>query len=65
MVLFYSMFDYQNKNVDDAKKLLINGIDRISFRANVKRFTRKTKKKDNFMSIIRQCKNNIMLFFSV
>ena len=33
-----------------------NGIDRISFRANVKRFTQKTKKKDNIMSIVRQCK---------
>ena len=33
-----------------------NEIDRISFGANVKRFTHKTKKKDNIMSIVRQCK---------
>ena len=32
-----------------------NEIDRINFRANVKRFTHKTKKKNNIMSIVRQC----------
>ena len=33
-----------------------NGIDKINFGANVKQFTRKTKKKNNIMSIVRQCK---------
>ena len=43
-----------------------NEIDRINFRADVKRFTHKTKKKDNIMSIVRRCKkNNTLLFFIV
>ena len=43
-----------------------NGIDRINFGANVKQFARKTKKKNNIVSIVRPCKTkNNMLFFLV
>ena len=39
-----------------AKLQGYNGIDRINFRANVKRFTHKRKKKNNIMLIVKQCK---------
>ena len=43
-----------------------NGIDRINFGANVKKFTHKTKKKNKIMSIVRQCKKqHHVIFLSV
>ena len=40
-----------------------NEIDGINFRADAKRCTHKTKKKDNIMSIVRRCKKQHHVIF--
>ena len=64
MVLYYSMF-LTTRTKMGMMRQSYNEIDRINFKANVKRFTCKTKKKNNIMSIARNAKDNIMLFFLV
>ena len=55
MVLFYGMFMTTRTNMGMIRQSY-NGSDEINFRADVKRFTHKTKKKNNIMSIVRQWK---------
>ena len=65
MVSFYSMFLTTRTKVGMMRQTY-NGIDRITFGANVKQFTYKTKKKNKIMSIVRQCKKqHHVIFLSV
>ena len=63
MVLFYCMF-LTTRTKMGMMRQGCDKIDRINFRANVKRFTRKKKKKNNIMSIVRQCKKITSCYFS-
>ena len=63
MLLFYGMFFTARTKMGMIQQSY-NEIDRINFRADAKRFTHKTKKKDNIMSIVRRCKKITPCYFS-
>ena len=54
-LIFHSMFLTTRRKMGMIRQNY-NEIDRINFGANVKQFTCKTKKKNNIMSVVRQCK---------
>ena len=62
-VLFYNLF-LTTRTKMEMMRQSYNAIDRIDFGANVKQFTRKTKKKNNTMSIVRRCKKITSCYFS-
>ena len=63
MLLFYGMFFTARTRMGMIQQSY-NEIDGINFRADAKRFTHKTKKKDNIMSIVRRCKKITPCYFS-
>ena len=63
MVLFCGMFLTTRTKMGMIRQSY-NGIDGINFRADAKRFTHKTKKKNNIMSAVRRCKKITQCYFS-
>ena len=63
MVLFYGMFSTTRTKMGMIRQSY-NRRDGINFSADAKRFTHKTKKKNNIMSILRRCKKITSCYFS-